>query len=102
MLLLSLIIGSFFIIFHAVPWGVMYVGALFFTKVFLSLLIAFAVQLKKEYNFPPLPVNRNISAMKKKLHRSAGQLYRRLFAYVKPFWPMLLGLDRRCDHMTTI
>jgi subfamily B ATP-binding cassette protein MsbA len=28
--------------------------------------------------------------MKKKLHGSAGPLYRRLFVYVKPFWPMLL------------
>ena len=31
--------------------------------------------------------------MKKKSHRKAGPLYRRLFLYVKPFWPMLvLGL----------
>lgn len=28
--------------------------------------------------------------MKKKLHRQAGSLYRRLSGYVKPFWPMLL------------
>lgn len=28
--------------------------------------------------------------MKKKLHGKAGPLYRRLFVYVKPFWPVLL------------
>ncbi len=28
--------------------------------------------------------------MKKKLHGKAGPLYRRLFTYVKPFWPVLL------------
>lgn len=28
--------------------------------------------------------------MKKKSHRQASTLYRRLFVYVKPFWPMLL------------
>lgn len=28
--------------------------------------------------------------MKKKLHGNAGPLYRRLFVYVKPFWPVLL------------
>ena len=28
--------------------------------------------------------------MKKNSHGKAGPIYRRLFAYVKPFWPVLL------------